>query len=424
MPQGPINPTDKNADPQNSATNPPVNSNTLSEESEINLLDLLLVLARRWKLIVSVPCAVAIISALYSLSIPNIYTAKAMILASEDQTGGMMSQMAAQMGGLAPLAGGGFGAPTKTDLYISLLKSETVKDQIIDRYNLMSFYKAKFRTDLYASLGGAVIITAGKKDGIITIAVNNKAPKTAAIFANAYVEELGKLLVRLNVTGAGKNRLYLEERLTKARADLATAEDSLKSFQTKNKVVAATDQAKSTLESVALLRARLNAEEVRLATLRQQYSDASQPVKSARTAISALNSQIDRMEGSSSGGSIPGVGSIPQLGQEYMRLMREFKIQENLVELLAKQYESTKLSEAKGHPPFQVLQKAKTPERKSKPKRSRIVILSAVTTFFLMIFAVFLHEYVQKINDGDRQRLQELRRLLPLPRRLRKPERL
>ena len=398
-------------------TDPKASSLETGAEEEINLLELLLVLARNWRMIVGVPIVVAIITAIYSLSLPNIYTAKAMIL-SNDEGGGMMSTMLAQMGGLASLAGG-MGGATKADLYIAIMKSETVKDSLIDRFKLMELYKAKLRTSVYNALDGKSVISPGKKDGIITIAVSDKDPKLAADIANAYVEELGKRAIKLGMTGAGMNRVFLEERLVKAKVDLAAAENTLKSFQTKNKAMAVTDQARATLEGVARLRAELVAQEVQLAVLKRQFTEESQDVKRTSATIANLRSQIARMEGSASEGSMPGVGAMPQLGQEYMRLMREFKIQESLVELLTKQYEMTKLNEAKDVVPFQVFQTARVPELKSKPKRSIMVILATVTSGFLMVFLAFIREYASKMNDEDRKRWQELRSVLPHFRRSR-----
>ena len=388
------------------------------EPDEINLLDLLLVLAKNWKMIIGVPFVVAVITAIFSLFMPNIYTAKAMILPGDDNSGGMMSAMMGQLGGLAGLAGG-LGGATKTDLYVTMLKSETLKDPLIDRFKLMQLYKAKFRASAYAALDGNAAISTGKKDGVITIAVSDKDPKLAAAIANAYVDELGKMAAKLNMSGAGMNRVFLEERLTKAKVDLAAAEETLKSFQTRNKVVAVTDQAKATLEGVAQLRAQLVAQEVQMATMRQQFTDESQEIRSIKATIASLRGQVARLEGGGSAGSMPGVGAMPQLGQEYMRLMREFKIQETLVELLTKQYEMTKLNEAKDVVPFQLLQSARVPELKSKPKRSLIVIMAAFASGFLMVLVAFVREFGSNMNDEDRTRWQELKRILPLPRRFR-----
>ena len=393
-----------------------------SSGDEINVLDLLLVLAKNWKMIVGVPFVVAVITAICTLFIPNIYTAKAMILPGDDNSGGMINAMMAQMGGLAALAGGGLGGATKADLYVTMMNSETIEDPIIDRFKLMELYNAKFRASAYTALDASSDISAGKKDGVITIVVHNEDPKLAAAIANAYVDELGKLAAKLSMAGAGVNRVFLEERLSKAKIDLAAAEESLKSFQTRNKAVAVTDQAKATLEGVALLRAQLAAQEVQMATMRQQFTNESQQVKSVKATIASLRGQISRLEGSNSEGSMPGVGAMPQLGQEYMRLMREFKIQETLVELLTKQYEMTKLNEAKDVAPFQVLQQAKAPELKSKPKRALIVIMAAFASGFLMVLVAFVREFGAKMNDDDRTRWQELKRMLPLPRRFKRSE--
>lgn len=394
-----------------------MNSNQpdIETPNEINLLELLLVLAKHWKMIVVVPLVVAVITAVTTLLMPNIYTAKAMILPVEDNSGGMMSAMMAQMGGLAALAGGGIGGATKTDQYVTMMNSEVIKDPIIDRFKLMNLYKAKFRDNAYAELDESTDISAGKKDGIITIAVNNEDPKLAADIANAYVEELGKLTSKLAMTGAGANRVFLEERLAKAKTELSTAENALKSFQARNKAVAITDQAKATLEGVAALRAQLAAQEVQLGTMRQQLTNESQEVKTAKATIANLRRQISQLEGSGSEGSMPGVGAMPQLGQEYIRLMREFKIQETLVELLTKQYEMTKLNEAKDVAPFQLLQSAKVPEVKSKPKRGLIVLMATVASAFVMVLVAFVREFAANMNDEDRTLWRELRRSLPLP---------
>jgi len=382
----------------------------------LGLLDYFAVLIKHIRLIAGITLIATIITVIYTLLLPNIYTAKAMILPVEEDKG-LMGSMMGQFGGLAGIAGVGLGGPTKADLYMTMLKSETVKDPLIDRFKLMEVYKKKLRVDVYSALDKNIIVTVGKKDGVITIAVNDKNPKLAAEMANACLEELGKQAVRLNMTSAGKNRVYLEERLAAARADLAKAEDLLKAFQSKNKTVSATDQAKATIEGVAQLRAQLAAQEVQLANLRRQFTESSQQVKTARSTVTNLQEQIGKLEGMGSGiSSMPSVGNMPQLAQEYLRLMRDFKLQETLVELLTKQYEVTKLSEAKDVSPFQVLQVAKLPERKSKPHRSLLVIVACLTAFVCSVYVAFVREQIEKMPEEDKKRWATMkRRLIPYP---------
>jgi len=335
-----------------------------------------------------------------------------MILPAQDDKI-MMSTMMAQFGGLANLVGGAgisFGSPTTADLYVTILKSEAVQDPIIDRFKLKEIYKNKYRTDAYRELDKSVDISAGKKDGIITILVDDKDPKRAAEMANAYVEELGKLAVKLNVTGAGQNRVFLEERLGKARTDLAKAEDDLKTFQAKNKAIDVRAQAEATIRGVADMRAQLAVQEVQLATYRRQFTDSSQEVKNLSISVANLRSQIAKLEGSgrNTESAIPSVGSVPTLEQHFIRLKREFKTQESLVELLTKQYEMTKLSEAQDNSPFQVILKAHAPERKSKPARSIIVLLSICFMFCISVLIAFILENFSQIPQTDKIHIKEL----------------
>lgn len=373
----------------------------------LSLFDLLIVIVRRKKMILYTTLGAALLTAGITLCMPNIYTATTMILATEEDKGGM-SAMMSQLGGLAGIAGGALGGPSKTELYVSMLRSETVKDPIIDRFKLMDKYKAKFRVDAYKALNTNAIISSGKKDGIITISISDKDPKLAAEMANGYAEELGMLAAKLSMSGAGKNRQFLEERLANAKADLAKAGDELKNFQARNKIVSVTDQAKASIEGIAHLRAQLAVQEVQLAAMQRQFTDSSQEVKRARVSVENLKSQIARLEGSGGNSSIPSVGSVPQIGQDYLRLMREFKIQETMVELLTKQYEMARFTESKNLSPIQVLQKAKVPEKKSKPARSRKVMLATIAAFFFSTIIAFFREHIERMTDTERARWKEL----------------
>ncbi len=379
-----------------------------------SLFDFVQVIVKRSRMVFLITLAAAVISLVYSLFLPNVYTAKTAILPAQEDKG-MMSAMMTQLGGLANLAGGaGVSIGTSAaDLYVSLLKNEAVKDPIIDRFKLMEVYKSKYRADAYKTLDRNAVIVAGKKDGIITITVDDKDPKRAAEMADAYVEELGKLTIRLNVSGAGQNRSFLEERLGKAKADLAKAEENLKAFQAKNKAIQVSAQAEATIKGVAEMKAQLAAQEVQLATYRRQFTDTSQEVKNLTTSVRNLKTQLAKLEGGGGNDAIPSVGAVPAIGQEYVRLMREFKIQESLVELLTKQYEMASISEAKDVAPFQVVLKARVPERKSRPARALIVISVTFAAFLFSLLLAFARENFARMSEDDLERWKSLRARLP-----------
>lgn len=389
-------------------------------EDEISLIDLLNVLASHWKMIVKVPIVVAVVAALVSLYVPNQYTAKTIILPTDDKAG-VMNSMMAQLGGMAGLAGGALGGATKADLYVTILKSETLKDQLIENNKLMSRFGIEKRTVAYNMIDGLTQVVSGKKDGVITIAVTTKDPKLSSELANSYVQELGNIVMSLEMTGAAKNKFFLEKQLTAARVDLVKAEDDVKSFQSKHKAISLPDQAKASIEGVAQLRAQLAVQEVQLGALQRQFTDRSQEVKSAKATIAQIRNQIGSLEGKG-GGSLPSIGSIPALGQEYIRLMREFKIQEAIVEMLTKQYELSKVNSQKDISPFQVIQAAKVPEVKSKPKRSTIVVLSGITAGFCMVLLAFIMTAFKNTDPKTRDKLRDVCQMLPpIPERIKKP---
>lgn len=398
--------------PEHTSAESIASSSTATETSSDSLFDYLLIILKHKKMIFGVTFLVAVATALFSLTLSNIYTAKTMILPG-DEDKGMMGAMLAQLGGLAGVAGGALGGTTKADLYVTILKSEAVKDQLIDRFKLMELFKVKYRSYAYKRLDAISKIAAGKKDGVITISVDNKDPKMAAALANGYVDELSRLAARLGMTGAGKNRVFLEKRLAEAKADLTKAEDDLKSFQARNKAISLPDQIKGTFDGLAQLRAQLALQEVQLGTLQRQFTDNSQEVKSAKAAVAQLRGQISTLEGKGGSSSTPNLGNMPQLGQEYLRLMREFKIQEAVLEILTKQYEMVKINELKDVSPIQVIQKANVPDRKSKPARSKIVVKMAFFTGILLIALAFLKEHNRQMQTEERKQVEHVLAALP-----------
>ena len=351
-----------------------------------SLLDYLLVIAKHKKMIFLTTIGAAILTALLTLLLPNIYTSKTMIMPIQEDKS-LMPALMGQLGGLAGLTGGSLGGPTQADLYVTMLKSDTVKDALIDRFKLMDVYKKKFRSEAYSALANNSVISAGKKDGVITVSFEDTDPKRAAEVANAYIEELGNIAVNLSVSGAGKSRKFYEERLEKAKAELSASAESLRKFQSKNKTIDLTGQVKASIESLAKLNAELAAQEVKLANLKRQFTDNSQEVKTSAVTVSNLKSQIARLEGSAGNGSNTSFSAIPAIGQQYVKLMRDFKVQESLVEILTKQYEMAKLTESKEIPSFQVIDKARIPDKKTKPKRLLIVLSVTFYVFVLSILA-------------------------------------
>jgi uncharacterized protein involved in exopolysaccharide biosynthesis len=382
---------------------------TDSVEEEINLLELLQVIARRKMLIVKLCVVAAVLSAVISLCLPNIYTATAKVLPPQKDGGGGLSALLSQAGGLAALAGSSLGLGGSSELYVGILKSRSVADAVIKRFTLEKEFKTRTPDETRKALDNIVRIQAGK-DGIITIAADSKSPQLAANIANAMVDELGRKSVQLNLSKAGSERLFLEKRLSLVKDDLKRAEEDLKQFAERNKAIKVEAQATASIEGIARLRAEIVSKEVQLESLRSYQTDEAPEVKALQAGIAKLRSQLSSLAGGGkSSDAILNVGTVPNLGLEYARKMRELRIQEAIFEQLTKQYEVAKLNEAKDSSTLQVLDEAVVPIKKSKPKRSLMIIMATITAFFAGVFAVFVQEYISKMSDQDRHAWQEIK---------------
>lgn len=382
----------------------------MEPEEEINLLELLRVVVRNLPLIAKITGTVALLSIVLSLTMKNIYTAKATLLPPQKDSGGGAAALLASMGGGLGGLAGGFGGGS-ADLYLGILKSRTVTDAVIKRLNLQTEFKSENIDEARKTLEGLVKFQAGK-DGIITITADYKDPVKAAQLANTFVDELQNKSLQLNLSKASTERSFLEKRLVVVKQDLKAAEDGMKSFQEKNKTIKADSQAAVAIEGIARVRAEMVSKEVQLAALRNSMTDASPEVSSLMAAIAGLRRQLNSMSGTGVSGVIPSVGNAPTIEMEYMRRLRELKTQEALFEQLTKQFELAKINEARDSSSLQVLDDAVAPLHKSKPKRSLIVILSTVTAFFCSIFLVFIREYLAKLSPEDSAIMAEMKSTL------------
>lgn len=388
------------------------------DEEEISLLELLRVVVRNLPLIARITGTAALLSIVLSLTMKNVYTAKATLLPPQKDSGGGAAALLASMGGgLAGLAGGLGGS---SDLYLGILKSRSVTDSVIKRLDLHTELKSKNADDTRKQLQGLVKFQAGK-DGIISITADYNDPAKAALLVNTFVDELQRKSMQLNLTKAGTERSFLEKRLAVVKQDLKTAEEEMKVFQEKNKTIKADSQAAAAIEGIARLRAEIVSKEVQLAALRNSMTDESSEVSTVLAGLSRLRKQLNSMSGAGEGGVIPSVGNAPSIGIEYVRRLRELKTQEALFEQLTKQFELAKISEARDSSSLQVLDEAVAPLRKSKPRRSRIVFFATAAAFFCSVFLAFVKEYLAKLPSADRAIVDDMKGTLKGMLRLRRP---
>ncbi len=400
--------------PSENRQDAPVGENAPTED-EVSLLDLLIVLAKHRRIVVGFPFVAAVLAVTVSLLLPNVYTASARILPPQQSgsaSAAILSQLGGVLGGLAGAAGGGL-IKNPVDLYLGMLKSRTVADNLIERFGLDKLYEQKFQSDTRRILEHKTSITVGK-DGIILIEVDDQNPRRAADLANAYVDELMNLTKVLAVTEASQRRLFFERQLLQAKDNLTAAEIAARQGLQKGGLAQVDAQGRSMIEVTARLRAQVSVKEVQLDAMRTFAAEGNPEMQRTRQELEALRRELARIEGSSAAIAISKADVSGNTGLNNLGRLRDVKYHEFLYELLAKQYELARIDEAKDSTIIQVLDKAVEPDRKSKPVRSVIVILSTLFAMLVGIGLAFVLEAMANANRDPQQalRLQALKRYL------------
>ena len=372
---------------------------------DVDMLDLLLVLARRKKTIFWITFISALAALIVSLLIPVYYPAETKILPPQQSQSASLA-MLGQLGALTGMPTGGLGLKNPSDLYVGMLNSRTVADSLIDRFNLQQVYKESYRNDTRKELAKLSEISAGR-EGVISVVVEDQDRKRAADMANAYVQELTLLMHRIAVTEASQRRMFFDKELRAAKDDLANAEVELKRTQEATGLIQMDSQARAIIESVARLRGQIAAGEVQLRVLRSSSTEQNPAVIRTEQGLAAMRAQLASLEqGQPDRGvsvQVP-TARVPEVGLEYVRKLRDVKYYETIYEILAKQFEAAKIDEAKNAPAIQVIDVAVPSERKSRPHRSIIVLLSTLAGFIFALFWVFGQEALEYMRAQPERR--------------------
>jgi uncharacterized protein involved in exopolysaccharide biosynthesis len=362
----------------------------------ISISEIWAMLVARWRFVtISTLVAGTVGFGLASL-LPKWYTARTVILPPQQQQSSAAAALS-QLGALAGLAGGLAGVKSPADQYVSLMQSVTTSDRIIDKFGLIALYKAEIREDARLQLKDSVRISVGKRDGLISIDVDDRDPARAAAIANAYVDQLRLLTTSLAVSEAQQRRVFFERQLSESKGRLAKAQAALEASGINQGALKA--EPKATAESYARLRAQATAAEVRLQTLRRMFSENTPEVMQQQTALLALQDQLSRLERQ---------GDKATGDSDYIDRYREFKYQEALFEIFVKQYELARVDESREGALIQIVDVAQPPERKAGPKRIRYAAGAAIlallgTTLYALVAGLRRRRLALAEAESDRQ---------------------
>ena len=394
----------------------PVSSLEATRDDEISLLDLLIVIAERKRVVLWVTCIFVALGIVISVMLPVRYTATVTMLPPQQSSsmGAALASQLGNLGGMAALAGGSLGLKNPNDMYVAMLRSRTVEDAMVQRYGLMKEYHKHYLSDASKEFEDRATVDGSGKDGLIHISVEDHDPRRAAELANGYVDQFRDLSQHLAITEASQRRLFFEQELDQAKNNLASAEEKLKQTELTTGVIQPDSQARALIESAASLRAQITAREVQIQGMQTYATGENSQLVQAQRELEGMRVQLAKLGGSedSAGGNfIVPKGRVPEAGMEYVRKLRDVKYNETIFEILARQFEIAKLDEAKQGALVQVVDSAVPPDKRSFPKRVLIVIGATFSGLLLgLLAALFKASWEHLERDPDTSaKIEQLR---------------
>ncbi|MDR1908112.1 MAG: hypothetical protein LBQ43_04625 [Holosporales bacterium] len=372
-------------------------------EQERTLYESLLIFDQRKKLIATLVLLFGGGSVLYCLFATPIYRAETHIMPSSQGSSSAASAMLSQLGGLGGMIGLG-GISTNGQLFIGVLRSQTVVDKIIDQFNLMELYKGKYRLKMRDLVISDILSTAeDSKSGIVTVAAVDENPDRAAKMANAFVEELKNVLQSLTIGEAAQRRVFFEQQLIQSRKTLDDVEDELQRYQEKSGLVVMEPQFQAMLESISTMRAQVAAKEVELSSLRTYAQSDNPSLKRATTELVALRTELSKLEQqqvqkTNDENQTTSLRDAPQLGLEYQRRLRDVKYASAMYDVMMRQFETAKIDEARETMMVQVIDPAIPPDYKYKPKRAQIILLATLVGLCIGLTWTLIADYIETMK--------------------------
>jgi tyrosine-protein kinase Etk/Wzc len=380
----------------------------------LDVLDVLLIFAQRKWLILGWALAGLVVAIIAILRAPTLYESQATIMPPQQEQSS--AALLSQLGALTAFAnvGSNLGLKNPADLYIAILQTNLVSDDMVDRFHLMDVYKIPDRDGAAATLRKRSKFTASK-DGLMQISVEDKDPKRATALVNGYGDELFQQNNRLSIGAASQRRQFFQQQLAEEKDHLADAEVALKQTQQSTGVLQLSGQAQNIIGQEANIQANITSREVQLGALLASSTEQNPDVVRLRTELAALRTQLQQAQKGTNGAMLS-QQEFPGAGLQYIRKERDMQYHQTLYDLLARQLEAARIDEAKASPMVQMIDPPQVPKARSWPKPFLFIIAGLVVgTMFgcIRVAVIYLYEYAET-DPGLRERYAQVKQAMHL----------
>lgn len=371
----------------------------MSRSEANNIWFLLEILTRHRSFIIWVVTVATLVSVATAFLIPQWYRATALLLPPKNATvssGEMsrLSEVASVTGGLTlPVM------VTPSDVYARMLKSETLAAGIIEQFDLQTRFETDNADETYLALMERAEFEV-TVEGLLQVSMEDKDPQMAADIANAFIIKLEEINRELTAQWAGRNRIFIQKRLAQVKTDLDSARLELRDFETANYTVDLEEQTRLAIDQAISLKIKLDSTNRIERLLQSELSEGNAQLEKAKLRGDVIRHQLSQLESGTSDRSffsLP-ISAIPVLRGRYRELQSRVDVSMKLYELLLHQWEEARIAENENQTTMSVLDRARPPQLRSRPRRTLIVVGTFALSLILSIILAAMIEYLERLR--------------------------
>jgi len=374
-----------------------------SVAESITLVDLVATVWRQKWLVIIITAAAAVLSVLYSLSKPNIYTATSTLLPISGSTSAL-----SQYAGLAAMAGVSLPGASSTDPTVkiqAILNSREFATKVINELDLIpKLIKEPEKLKTISPLSAALqtfqknifSVSVDTKTSVIKVSAKTKDPELSARIVNTVIDLLQQDLANRVLTASGKNIVVLEQQAAEQEKKVRELQNKMADYQKKNKLIAPQTQSQQGLDLYRSLIQQKITLEIQISSLENALSADNPKISQARAQLAAIQKQIENFE-KTGGGVGPAMTETPKALFEYANMQAQLELATKIYGSLLTSVENLRLQDATEKVFVEVIDPAVPPELKSEPARATMCIVGTLAGGFASLLLAFARQALQKL---------------------------
>lgn len=380
---------------------------------QFNLLDLVILLIKKKITLIKWIFSFTLIAVIVAFLLPKKYKSTTQFLISTQSVpsvGGLLSTLIPTAFGSSKLG---------AEQAAIFLKGRTIKEKIIKSFNFDSVYQTKVIEETLREVEANTLINENREGGfafnpIITIELSfiDESPKRAQEVVSMYISTLDSIMTHINRQSSVAVFKVIDDQYQKNMLELAEAENRLKEFQEKTGIIQIEEQAKASIEALAVLKQKMIELELQKNLLEIQGGVNNFALNQINTQIAAVKKEYDKLVSKENtiatktkNDGYFAIDQYPDLIQQYANAYRDVVVQNKLFEYIYPLYLQQLAQVENSNSGIQLVDPPSYPTYKDSPKRAIIIVGGTLAGFIFGMIHVLMIHFVNNSSAEVKEKL-------------------